>query len=88
MGQATATEAAGGRKRYAITPEGEQALAAQQDALQYLLLARLAHGRARGERPVPIVRAIEKFRTALSLKLAAARPGRAPEDVVNALTSA
>lgn len=87
MGQATATEAAGGRKRYAITPEGEQALAAQQDALQHLL-ARLAHGRARGERPVPIVRAIEKFRTALSLKLAAARPGRAPEDVVNALTSA
>ena len=70
MGHATATEAAGGRKQYAITPEGEQALAEQNDSLQ-LLLARLAKGKDREarQRPASLVRALENFKTALRLKL-------------------
>ena len=76
MGHATATEAAGGRKQYAITPEGQQALAEQDDALQ-LLLARLAKGKDREarQRPAPLVRALENFKMALRLKLDAGELG-------------
>lgn len=71
MGHAIASESAGGRKRYTITPEGEQALAEQADALQ-LLLARLARGKDRDarQRPPQLVRAIENFKMALRLKMA------------------
>ena len=70
MGHATASESEGGRKRYTITPEGEQALAEQADALQ-LLLARLARGKDRDarQRPPQLVRAIENFKMALRLKM-------------------
>ena len=70
MGHATATEAAGGRKQYAITPEGTQALAEQDEALQHLL-ARLGEGKARDakRRPPALVRALENFKTALRLKI-------------------
>ena len=70
MGHATATELDGGRKHYAITAEGQQALQEQNDALQHLL-ARLAHGKNREarQRPASLVRALENFKTALRLKL-------------------
>lgn len=69
MGQATAAEMEGGRKQYAITAQGQQALQEQAEALQQLL-ARLAQGRERGvqERPAALVRALENFKTALRLK--------------------
>lgn len=71
MGHATASESEGGRKRYTITAEGEQALAEQADALQ-LLLTRLARGKDRDarQRPPQLVRAIENFKMALRLKMA------------------
>ncbi len=70
MGHATATEAAGGRKQYAITPEGQHALHEQDQALQQLL-ARLAETKAHDarQRPPALVRALENFKTALRLKL-------------------
>ena len=69
MGHATATEVEGGRKRYAVTPEGQAALQEQDGALQQLL-ARLAHGKDREarQRPAGLVRAVENFKTALRLK--------------------
>ncbi len=69
MGHATATEVEGGRKRYAVTPEGQAALQEQDGALQQLL-ARLAHGKDREarQRPAGLVRAMENFKTALRLK--------------------
>lgn len=70
MGHATATELEGGRKQYAVTPEGLQALQAQAPAVQHLL-AKLSHGKERSqrERPVALVRAMENFKTALRLKV-------------------
>lgn len=75
MGHVTATEAAGGRKQYAITPDGQAALAEQDQALQELL-ARLKEGRRheRHQRPASLIRALENFKTALRLKLDG-RPG-------------
>ncbi len=83
MGHATATEAAGGRKQYAITPEGTQALAEQDEALQHLL-ARLGEGKARDakRRPPALVRALENFKTALRLKIDG-QPG-APAEALSA----
>ena len=75
MGHVTATESAGGRKQYAITPEGQAALAEQDEALQQLL-TRLSESRRheRHQRPAALIRALENFRTALRLKLDG-RPG-------------
>ena len=75
MGHVTATESAGGRKQYAITPEGQAALTEQDAALQQLL-TRLSDGRRheRHQRPAQLVRALENFKTALRLKLDG-RPG-------------
>ncbi len=83
MGHVTATESAGGRKQYAITPEGQAALTEQDDALQQLL-ARLSEGRRheRHQRPPQLVRALENFKTALRLKLDG-RPG-APAEPLSA----
>ena len=70
MGHATATDSDGGRKRYSITPEGQQALAEQADMLQ-LILSRLAAGKDREarQRPASMVRALENFKLALRLKM-------------------
>ena len=70
MGHATATEAEGGRKQYAITAQGQQALQEQDAALQKLL-QRLSRSKERDaqRRPPALVRALENFRTALRLKL-------------------
>lgn len=70
MGHASATEVEGGRKQYAITAEGQQALQDQAEAVQRLL-TKLSHGKERGlrERPVALVRALENFKTALRLKV-------------------
>ena len=84
MGHVTATEAAGGRKQYAITPEGQAALAEQDEALQQLL-ARLSDGRKheRHQRPAQLIRALENFRTALRLKLDG-RPGHPADPLTEA----
>ena len=70
MGHATSSDLEGGRKQYAITTEGLQALKDQDEALQ-TLLARLERGKDREgrKRPAPLVRALENFKTALRLKL-------------------
>lgn len=70
MGHATATEVEGGRKQYTVTAEGLQALQEQSEAVRHLL-ARLSEGKHREarQRPAPLVRAIENFRTALRLKM-------------------
>jgi DNA-binding PadR family transcriptional regulator len=70
LGHATASDMEGGRKQYTITPEGQAALAEQQAPLQDLL-ARLERGKERDthNRPAPLVRALENFKTALRLKL-------------------
>ena len=83
-GHVTATESAGGRKQYAITPEGQAALAEQDEALQQLL-ARLSDGRRheRHQRPAQLVRALENFKTALRLKLDG-RPGAPAEPLTPA----
>ncbi len=88
MGHVTATEAAGGRKQYAITPEGQAALAEQDDALQQLL-GRLSEGRRheRHQRPAALVRALENFKTALRLKLDG-RPGAPAEPLTDAQVKA
>lgn len=83
-GHATATSIEGGRKQYAITPLGQQALNEQSEALQNLL-AKLSQGKARRQQqsPVPLARAIENFRVALHLKIKG--PAGAP---AHALTDA
>lgn len=88
MGHVTATEATGGRKQYAITPEGQAALAEQDDALQQLL-GRLSEGRRheRHQRPAALVRALENFKTALRLKLDG-RPGAPAEPLTDAQVKA
>ena len=70
MGHATSSDLEGGRKQYAITTEGLQALKDQDEALQNLL-TRLERGKDREgrKRPAPLVRALENFKTALRLKL-------------------
>ena len=88
MGHVTATEAAGGRKQYAITPEGQAALAEQDEALQQLL-TRLSESRRheRHQRPAALIRALENFRTALRLKLDG-RPGAPAEPLTDAQVKA
>lgn len=70
MGHATASDLEGGRKQYAITPEGRQALHEQREAVHYLL-NKLSQRKARQarQRPAVLVRAVENFRAALRLKL-------------------
>ena len=88
MGHVTATESAGGRKQYAITPEGTQALAEQDEALQHLL-ARLGEGKAleAKRRPPALVRALENFKTALRLKIDG-QPGAPAEALSDAQVAA
>jgi DNA-binding PadR family transcriptional regulator len=84
MGHVTATESAGGRKQYAITQDGQAALAEQDESLQRLL-SRLSDGRRheRHQRPAQLVRALENFKTALRLKLDG-RPGAPAEPLTEA----
>jgi len=70
MGQARLSAEEGGKKLYAITPEGEAELASNKDAVD-AIFARIAGVRERtvGERAPQIVRAIENFRLALRLRV-------------------
>jgi len=70
MGQARLSAEEGGKKLYAITPEGEAELASNKDAVD-AIFARIAGVRERtvGERAPQIVRAIENFRLALRLRM-------------------
>ena len=69
-------------------PEGQAALAEQDDALQQLL-GRLSEGRRheRHQRPAALVRALENFKTALRLKLDG-RPGAPAEPLTDAQVKA
>jgi DNA-binding PadR family transcriptional regulator len=85
LGQVEST-AEGTRKRFAITPDGEKALAENRAAVD-LLLAKVAAAQPR-EIPAPIIRAMENLRTAMRLKFsgkdAAAELFRKAADVLDA----
>jgi DNA-binding PadR family transcriptional regulator len=72
MGFATVTPGAGAKKAYAITPEGEAALAENKAAIDAIFqrIAAVAARTAGGPAP-QIVRAMENLRMALRLKLEA-----------------
>jgi DNA-binding PadR family transcriptional regulator len=71
LGHALVSASGGGKKLYAITPEGEAALAANKAAVD-AIFARIAEiNAAHGGGPAPqIVRAMENVRLALRLRLA------------------
>jgi DNA-binding PadR family transcriptional regulator len=72
MGYALAAPAEGGKKQYAITPEGAGVLEAHKGEVD-ALFALMAETRARHARPAPeIRRAWENLRTALNLRIGAA----------------
>lgn len=71
MAYATVAEEAGGRKRYAISPEGEAFLAANRAAADALLARRAGPETGRHGAPAPILRAMENLKTALRLRIAA-----------------
>ena len=70
MGQARLSAEGGGKKLYAITPDGEAELAANKDTVA-AIFARIDGVRERtvGGRAPQIVRAIENFRLALRLRM-------------------
>jgi DNA-binding PadR family transcriptional regulator len=71
LGQVQSTDE-GNRKRFAMTPEGETALAEHREAVGRLV-AKIAAVQPR-EIPPPIIRAMENLRTAMRLKFSAAEP--------------
>ena len=66
MGYAKVDAEEGGRKRYAITAEGEAFLTANRAAAEALLQRQTAEGFE--ARPAPIVRAMENLKVALRLR--------------------
>ena len=86
LGYAKAAEVEGGKKLFAVTPEG-QAFLAEQAAAVALLKARMEEVSVnnRGRSAPQIVRAMENLRTALRLRLSA---GPLTEDQVVALAAA
>ena len=86
LGYAKAAEAEGGRKLFAVTPEGEAFLAEQASAVAELT-ARMEQVAVanRGREAPQIVRAMENLRTALRLKLSA---GPLNDEQVAALAAA
>ncbi len=68
MGYAAIETAEAGRKRYAITAEGEAFLAANRKAADELL-TRAAGERGRPDAPDPVLRAMENLKLALRLRL-------------------
>ncbi|MDC7674586.1 PadR family transcriptional regulator [Asticcacaulis machinosus] len=69
LGYATVTATEDGRKRYSITEAGQAFLAENAEAVAESM-SRLERGQAKSAgRPPQIVRAIENFKTALSLRL-------------------
>jgi DNA-binding PadR family transcriptional regulator len=86
LGYATVTSAEGGKKLYAITPEGERFLAANRPAVD-AVLARMGEARATyGQGPAPqILRAIENVKTAVRLRLSR---GPLSDDEVQAVAAA
>jgi DNA-binding PadR family transcriptional regulator len=71
LGHAASTTHEGGRKQYCITPEGQEQIEQQRDALDRVL-ARLGQGKTlAGARRVPEVqRAMQNLKTALQLRFA------------------
>jgi DNA-binding PadR family transcriptional regulator len=86
LGYAKVAEADGGKKLYAITPEG-QAFLASQAAVIEALFARMGEVAAanRGRRAPQIVRAMENLTLALRLRLSR---GPVSEDQVQAIAQA
>jgi DNA-binding PadR family transcriptional regulator len=76
MGFAGIENEEGGRKSYAITPEGEAFLAASRSDADALLTRKPEGLRGPGAAPAPVIRAMENLKTALRLRL---RDG-APDD--------
>ena len=71
MGQASITASDGGKKLYAITAEGEAALAANKTAVDAIFARIAAVNAAHGGGPAPqIVRAMQNLRLALRMRLA------------------
>lgn len=77
LGHVQATEE-GGRKRYALTPQGEAELQTQ-DATVQKVLQRLNQVRERqaGHRPPELMRAMENLKTAMRLKFGQGQPDAA-----------
>ncbi len=69
-GHATVAQGVGGRKHYAITPQGTDYLESQRDALQRIRV-RLASAAsvADARRAPPLQRSMQNFNTALQLRL-------------------
>ncbi len=84
MGYATVEAAEGGRKQYAVTPEGTAWLEANR-AVVDAVFGRMAEARGRGGVPPQVVRAMENLRLALKLKLGAGEP---TDDQLRALAAA
>ena len=86
LGYAQPTEAEGGKKLYAITPEGSAFLETQAPAIA-LLQARMEEAAVagRGRNAPQIVRAMENLRTALRLRLSR---GPLSESQIEALAAA
>jgi len=73
LGYATVSAAEGGKKLYAITPEGAAMLATHKAEVD-ALFAFMAETRARRARPAPeLQRAWENLRTALNLRIGASQ---------------
>jgi len=71
MGQATVTGGDGGKKLYAITPEGEAVLTTNKAAIDAIFARIAAVHQAYGGGPAPqVVRAMQNLRMALRLRLA------------------
>ena len=86
MGQTSVTASEGGKKLYAITPEGEAALAANKATVD-AIFARIAEvSAAHGGGPAPqILRAMQNLRLALRMRLAR---GPLSEAEIDAITQA
>jgi DNA-binding PadR family transcriptional regulator len=90
MGQASVAAGDGGKKLYAITPDGEAALAASKTAVDAIFARIAAVSAAHGGGPAPqIVRAMQNLRVALHMRLARGPLSEAEIDaVVQALDGA
>jgi DNA-binding PadR family transcriptional regulator len=70
MGQASVASGDGGKKFYAITPEGEATLAANKPAVEAIFARIAAVSAAHGGGPAPqILRAMQNLRVALRMRL-------------------
>ncbi|WP_242662343.1 PadR family transcriptional regulator [Teichococcus deserti] len=86
MGFATVEASTGPRKRYALTPEGQEFLAGNRAAAE-ALFARIGGASPRGREgvPDPVIRAMENLKLALRLKL---RSGPVEAEVAEAIAAA